>query len=251
MIEVSSRDVSDAVERAVSKLARTEKFVGHTLVSMPVIYPSGASVTLEISGEFDRFFASDRAGGYFESELIGAQRIYGREATRTAASFGIKFDGRNMFVAETGMSNLPAVMKIVSHCSQLAANICAMKLSEKIKSDVTESLYERLVSVFTEARVARDVEVAGASTHDWSVSARVAGARHSILFDAVSPQPTSAVWTAAKCGDIARLESPPHRVAVVRSRQLVGNMIGVISPSATAIIELTASNDAFLRLEAA
>lgn len=250
MIETERSKMEGMVAQAVKKLARVEKFVGHTLVSLPVLYPSGASVTLEISGEPDRFFVSDRAGGYFESELLGAHRIYGREAPRAAASCGIKFDGRNMFVAEASDSNLPAVMKMVSHCSQLAANISALKISEKVKSDATESLYERLVSVFTAARVSRDVEVVGASTHDWSVSARVLG-RKPILFDVVSPHPTSAVWTAAKFGDIARLETPPNRVAVVQSRKQIGNMIGVISPSATAIIELSASNDTFIRLEAA
>lgn len=251
MAEVAHQTHANAVEEAVKKLVRIEEFIGATLVSMPVLYPSGASVMLEISGDHDQYFVSDRAGGYLEAELMGGQRIYAREAARAASGAGIGFDGRNMFFAEAQMSSLPAVMKVVAHCSQIAANSCALRMSEKIKSDIGQRLYERLVAVFSEPRVARDVEVVGASTHDWRVSAVVSGPHKKVVFDAVTPHPTSAVWTAAKFGDIARLDPPPSRVAVVSSRKDVGDMIGVISPSATAIIELTASNDAFERLEAA
>ncbi len=251
MVENVPSSLIDAVSGAVGKIARVEHFRGISLISMPSLYPSGASVQLEVSGSDGRFFISDRAGGYLEAELMSAHRIYVREAARIADQFGVKFDGRDMFVAESPLATLPSAMKIVAHCSQFAANIAASRMVEKAKSDVGEEIYERLVSIFTSKRVIKDAEILGPSSHQWHVSALVSGGSSLVVFDAVAEHPTSAVWTAAKFGDLARLENPPRRIAVAANQKKLGDMIGVIAPASTAIIDISASSKTIMQLEAA
>lgn len=252
MIDAATPDLSGTVADAMRKLSRVEHLRGVSLVSMPSLYPSGASVVLEVSsGHNGRFFVSDRGGGHLEAELMGAHRAYGREAERVAEQFGIRFDGRQMFVAEASIGSLPAVLKIVAHCSQFAANATASRMSERVKVDIGAAIYERLVSIFPAKRVAKDAEIKGPSSHEWHVSALVTGGRQAIVFDAIADHPTSAVWTVAKFGDLARLENPPRRIAVASDQRKLGNMIGVIAPASTAVIDLRASKETILQLEAA
>jgi hypothetical protein len=120
MTEIVRQRMSDTVEAAVRQLVSAEHFRAGSFVTMPVIYPSGASVVLEVFQQGGRFFVSDRGGGYQEAEFAGASRYYSREGKKAAEDYGIKFDGRDMFIAEVAEERLSGAFTVVANCSQSA-----------------------------------------------------------------------------------------------------------------------------------
>ena len=237
--------LSEIVDSAIRRLVSAEHFYAGSLVSMPMIYPSGASVVLELSSQAGRIFISDRGGGYQEAELLGAERLYSREASQVAADAGIRFDGREISIVEVPIENLAGAMAIVASCSANAAHLCSIKFSER-EDHVRETLFDRLNEVFGPKGFEKNARMFGASNHKWHVDAVVTQNHGLTLFSAVTKSHISAAGTAAKFHDFARLENAPRRVAVVVSAKEMGDWMGVIAPAATAVLEISAANDRFL-----
>lgn len=239
------------VDAAVNKLASAEHYFGASIVCMPSLYPSGSSVVLEISGGPNYFHIDDRAGAYFEAESMAALRLFKKEAERISTSSTVQFDGRMFSVSSVSKDALASAMRVVAHNSQMAANLAATRIAEKNREVASEELFEKLVRVFSPNRVSKDVPIIGASQHEWRFDAMISGQEKPVVFDAVTSHAGSVVWAAAKFADLARLEREIGRVAVIDSRAAMGEMIGVLSPNVSAIIELSASPKTFLSLEAA
>jgi hypothetical protein len=251
MIDFVGKRVSANIETAIRNLISAEHFVAGSLVTMPVLYPSGSSVVLEITFQQGRYFVSDRGGGHHEAELMGVSRGFAREAERIAEDAGIRFDGRDMFVAEVGLDVLPGAMEVVANSSQMAVAFCAMRASERTERDARDILYHRLKEVYSNREVVKDAEVLGSSSHKWKIAALVREGGTTSLFEPVTNHYTSVVGIAAKFHDLARLENQPRRIAVVRNITALGDFIGVISPAASSIIEFAAPHSTYEKLLAA
>ena len=245
MIENVGQSFSGAIDAAVKRLFSVEHFRAGSLVSIPVLYPSGASVVLEVTFSAGRVFISDRGGGHQEAEFIGATRMYAREALRVAAEAGIGFDGRDMFVTEVPIDSVSGAMAVVASCSANAANHCAQRASEREETDAKDALFEKLTAVYGKSGFEREIKMTGASNHEWKVDARVKHSHGQTIFNSVTKNYISATGTAAKFYDFSRLETPPRRVAVVTSKKELGDWIGVLANAADAVLEISAANDKF------
>jgi hypothetical protein len=251
MVDFIGKKISTDVDAAIARLISAEHFVAGSLISMPVTYPSGASVVLEITSQRDRYFVSDRGGGFQEAEYMGAARAYSREAERIAQDSGIRFDGRDMFVAEVAVDSISGALIVVANCSQQAAALAAMRAAERVYRDAKEVLIERLGRVYRSEEIITDAKVIGGSNHKWPVTALVRRDGRPVVFDAVSAHYNSVVSTAAKFHDLARLDGGPKRVAVVPNIKMFGDYLGVLSSASTSVVEVGASNETYEGLLAA
>jgi hypothetical protein len=242
--------MAPVIDAAIRQLVSAEHFHAGSFVTMPVIYPSGASVVLEVFRQGEKYFVSDRGGGHQEAEFAGASRFYGREARRIAEESGIKFDGRDMFIVEVSVGQLPGAFTIVANSSQSAATASVLRSSERVQRDASDMLFARLSRIFPVSALAKDAAIIGASGHQWHVSTLVSLDDKRSAFEAVSHHYPSVVSATAKFHDIARLETFPSRIAVVSKREALGDYIGVISAASTSVIETSASDQTFLRLAA-
>ena len=245
MTEVLTHSLTDAVNSAIKKLVTVEHFHAGSVVSLPVMYPSGASVTLEVALQAGRVFVSDRGGAHQEAEFLGATRYFMREAARLAQEAAIRFDGHDMFVAEAPIERLAGAMTVVATCSANAANATAFRAAERAERHARSELYDRLAAVYGPSGFEREVELVGSGSHKWRVDAQVKRSHSSAIFDSVTRSYVSVVGTAAKFHDIGRLEAPPRRIAVVTSEQDVISWIGVLAGASDAVIEMHAANDRF------
>lgn len=125
--------------------------------------------------------------------------------------------------------------------------IAAHRAAERKYEEENDLLYKRLVAVFPKPSVQRNVEFVGASTHKWRIAALVDLKARAALFETVSHHTNSVVAAAAAFHDIARLENPPRRIAVVKNKDQFGNLINVLS-QAGSIMELEAPQDTIRRL---
>ena len=245
MTEVTETNLTISVDEAIRKLVSVQHFDAGSIVSMPVMYPSGASVVLEISAQAGRLRVCDRGGGYQEAEFDGAIKVYGRYAARAASEAGVQFDGRDLFVADVPMDRIDGAMSVIASCSAQAAAFCAGRVAERHERFAREALFDKLAAVFGADGFTRDVPMIGASKHEWHVDAVIRGDNAFTVFNSVSKAYVSAVGTAAKFHDLARLEHAPRRIAVVSSHQDLGDWSGVIASASDAVIEIIDTNDRF------
>lgn len=245
MAEMATRSIASAVDEAISQLVRTEHFVAASVATLPILYPSGASVQVEISLQGDRCFVTDGGGAHQEAEMMGTLRYFAREASRIAAEAGIRFDGHDLFIAEVPLVSVGAAMVAVGNCSQLASAFSVQRAAQREAADRGDELYRRLRELLPTKDVAREAELRGASSHPWSIDVLVRGDTAPAAFEVVAKQHISVVNTAAKFGDLVRLELPPRTISVVRNRREFGDLIGVLSGVSTSVIE-TSANDATL-----
>ena len=243
-IDAKFAEIVDSVAR---EIVTTEHFGSASLIKVPLLYPSGAGAVVQITPHHHRFFVSDMGLGHQESEMIGASIQYANSAKTIAEHFGVRFDNQAFFVAEASQEQLASAVTIIANCSVEAASQSALKAAERRFEEDSDVLYKRLVMVFPTAEIARDVEFVGASTHLWPVATLVKYDSHVALFEPVNKFHASVVNAAVKFHDIARLENPPQRIAVVKRKDELGNYLNVLSQSAN-VIEYKVPNSTLVRL---
>jgi hypothetical protein len=246
MSDVHAINLGDAVAAALEKLLTAAVFDRGVYVTLPIRYPSGASVVLQITEVGDRCFVTDYGMGYVEADMLGATNFFERRARTLAEATGIHYDGQSFFIAEVGKDRLAGAMVVVADCSQKAANQAAMSTAKKDEAAATDEAFEKIASVFGRQAVARDVPFKGASSHQWSVAFMVTlPSRDKAVFEAPTNHGQSISSTAVKFVDIGRLDSPPPRIAVVRSKIEMGDYLGVLAPISTAVLEISEGSRRF------
>lgn len=246
-----SAPLAEAVDEAVRKIVRADHREGGSHVTMPLRYPSGASVVLEITRAADRCFVSDMGMGYLEAEFIGATRQYERHARNVADETGIRYDGRSFFVAEVRERSLAGAMTLVADGSHKCASFAALKASEKAETDIRQNVFDRMVSLFGIKHVHRDTPFIGASGHEWKVPFLIDLDHGRSVMEAVSPHSGSVAYTVMRLGDIGRLDLAPPRLVVVNDKKKLGDLLGVVAPVSTAVIKIGDSRSTFERFMAA
>lgn len=244
---IDQRHYNDLAERIARDVVAIRSEQSSTLVSMPILYPSGSSVVIEVSNYGDDYFITDMGMGHQEADMMGGSRIFTQTAKVVAENSGVGFDRHAFFVAKASQSQVVGAVIAVANCSGDATTITAHKLTEKTHADNAEILYRRLVSVFSKRVVVKDYEVMGASETSWHVAASVKTDGNVILFDAVSKHANSIASAVTKFGDISQLDHPPRRVAVVENKQQFGTKLAVLSRTAD-VIELNVPDRRFKQL---
>lgn len=206
-------------------------------VSTPLAYPSGANVVVSISreGKSDSFFVSDFGAGYTEADMMGASSIYARHARIIAQNAGIGFDEHAFFVVKAIEKQLAGAIASVANCSHEAVAVSALRMADKKSTEDAEILFERLVKIFSPKLVTRNADIFGASHTSWRFASAVRKGSKITIFEPVSKHPVSIATAATKFRDVALLQDPPNRVAVVRSKNELGTYLSVLSQSANVV----------------
>ena len=247
-LKVSSRTTVDDVVR---RLVSARHFTGGSVISMPVTYPSGSSVNVEVTIQNGRCFVSDMGGAYNEAEMLGASRYFRNEATRVAEFCGIRFDGRDMFVAEVPVDNVRGAIVTVSNASAEAIIASAYKHAERNNVDAKDELYERLASIYRGKEIEKDAKLIGSSNHQWRISILVRDKAYQWMFEPVTGNYITVVGTTAKFHDFARMENAPYCVAVVKSQADLGDYWGLITAASSKVLAMSEPDSAFKKLLAA
>jgi hypothetical protein len=245
-IKIDERFAS-AVDAVARELVTTEHFGSASLIKTPMMYPSGAAAVVQVTQHGERFFVTDMGLGQVEADMIGASVLYANSAKPLADHFGIRFDNQAFFVAEANREQLAGAVTIVANCSSEAAALAAFKAAERRFEEDSDVLYRRLATVFPKAEIVRNVDFVGSSTHKWPVATMVTHHHKISLFEPVSKHHASVVNAAVKFNDIARLDNPPQRIAVVKKKAELGNYLNVLSQSAN-VIEYGVPDATFIRL---
>ena len=230
------------MESVARELVTVDSRADGAFITTPLLYPSGANVLVRVEAvSATEYFVSDYGLGFSESDMIGATSQFRRHAPQIAENAGIKFDSQAFFVARVSRDQLTGACAAVGNCSLEAVSFAALRLSDKRFADAADDLHRRLVSIFTEQHVLKDVPFTGASQTQWHVSNVVrlgtpgGPDEHTTIFEPVTKHHASIAAAVTKFHDIARLDNPPRRVIVVRKKDDFGTYLGVLSQAADVV----------------
>lgn len=85
-----SKSPNTILDRIADDLVRVRALRNGGLISTPVLFPSGACVTVRISFDGDRCLITDDGAAYAEADMMGALPIFRRAARRVAEATGIR-----------------------------------------------------------------------------------------------------------------------------------------------------------------
>lgn len=237
------------VEAAARELVRvSHSGSGRSLVTLPLFYPSGAVVAVEVIANAGGHQVTDGGFAYREAEMFGAEYLFGRNACAVAERFGLEA-GRKEFRAFAQIDQLAGTIADVGAASVQLAQRLYERVVQRTEAEISAQLYEKLVHVFGSPKVVADATINGASSHKWRVSALVRLDGRDMAFEAVSNHHSSVYSSATMFHDFALLDRRPLAVAVVRNRREMGEYISILSQAAN-VIEADVSNDTIRRMAA-
>ncbi len=245
-VDMPNTILKDRIGRAVNRLMTAQTDVNSTRVSVPVVYPSGAMSTVEVSLNGDKCFVSDMGIGHTEALLSNAQDYYDTQAKRAAERFGIGYDGDSIFVLWAPVSRMEGAIASVANASVQAASLAIMKATEDRELRKNDELYDRIRSIFAASTVTRTADLTGRNAV-WSAhnvvalpSGRVA------VFEFVRAHTNSISNKFMMFSDLALSGQNPSLNSVVRSIEAIGVKGGMLADVSN-VIPLNSSNDDFLR----
>lgn len=231
------RTTIDAVLRQLVSFDHGEK---RTLISTPLLYPSGGTVSVRVSGDSDSgYTVTDMALGYDEAQSMGAAALYSRIVRQAAEDAGIGLEGHQLVVSGASLDQLVGAVMAVANCAMTGTIVAADRQEEREKRDDVAKLVERLEGIFKKVRPREPIT--GSSTYKWIVDAMVERDGQIAVFDAVSAHHASVFPTTTKFHDLALLEAAPICVSSVKSFRDLGQFYSVLAQNGNVIEAATPS----------
>lgn len=244
---VIQADLAELAERIARGLSKASMLDGRAFIRTPVLFPSGSTVVVVIEAEGgDRYRLSDLGQGEDEADLLDIVVTYRSQARDVAALSGLAFDGRAFVLTEVSAARLVGAVMAVANASSRALQQAMVRAAERRPIAAADRLVARLGGIFTPERVERNAEVRGASTQPWTFDAVVHTGDRRAVFEAIMPHQTSIAFATMKFHDVARLQAPPVRVAVVHRKASLHAFLAVVSQSAR-VIEDDATDQSWRR----
>jgi hypothetical protein len=242
----AATDLASVARLAAAQLTTVVSTPEGAFIQTPLMYPGGSSVVTHVVGLPDRYFVSDYGHGAREAEMAGVSHQFTAIARNVAERAGVSFDERCLFVADLRGEQLSTAVAVIANCSMRAVGLSIMKLAQRRHEIDDRFLYDKLIHIFGRPRVQRHADILGSSNREWRVSAVVHTGERRAVFEVVRPAPASIYRHVTMFHDIARLDPPPARIAVVESFQRIGpDNLGLLGQAAR-VIEQEAPDERFL-----
>lgn len=247
MSDVKTESFEAAIARVAARLVSVRHHAEGSFITTPLMYPSGGSVVVWIDRATPHYFISDYTFGIRECEIMGAdKRQFTHRAVPIAEAAGVELAPDGAFQIIASESQLEGAIKTIAGCSHEVAVSFAHRLHQRQRADVRTILVNKLIRVFGEPSVAKELEFKGASSTAWQIDAAVKHGDDVALFETVTPWFPSVASTLAKFGDIRMLEAPPSRTAVLSARDGFGSWMTALAQTGH-VVQASAPDTAFSR----
>lgn len=211
---LSIQQTANEVARALVRVSARDETVR---LSLPLLYPGGSMVGVELSRLRSGFLVSDAGAARREAGLLGGERAFQRIAQDVAKRFGTRFDHNMIFDLDVGEIELVPAVMAVANAAKTAVENTAIHLAATEHADHRAYLWDRLQGLYGSAFSRESVTFKGASTDSYDFDAAVKAQGHLTLFQVVTPNANSVNSAVTKFLDIRDLgeKVAPHRVSVV------------------------------------
>jgi len=243
------RNDLEALERIAQELASKLAFARvqgtDVIVQTPVAFPSGRMIGIKIIGGPSHFTITDNGAVMREAEFMGSEDICRREARKVAKEFDLVFNDWELFEAKAPLERLAGFVSILANAAAITMIRTSDKFAEKFEIRRKEELAVRLMRIYGDNKVLKDVDVAGSSAKSWKFDAQVALKSGRMgLFSLVTPSPTSIAFAYSKLDDVSRLPQPPFLAAVLDGTFEPGDR-SLLSRAARKVLNVNDNDDVF------
>lgn len=185
-------------------------------LSLPLIYPGGAMVSVEISRLRGDFLVSDGGAARREAAMLGGEKSFIRIATDIAQKFSVRFDRNMIFDLNVSEDMLLAAVVAVANAAKTAVENTAIHLAAIDHADYRAYILDRLEKIYSRpALITNSPRIRGAS-EEWEFDAIVKASDKFAIYDIVNPNANSVNSAVTKFLDIRDLgPTAPTRIAVV------------------------------------
>jgi hypothetical protein len=156
--------LENRVRLALSRIAAVREVDGRLVLDIPVRYPSGSTVVVEIERNQDEFWVSDMGLAHVEAELMAAQGCFAKSAKKAAERYSVGFDGNAIFTLRVPNGRLEAAIICVANASQFACEEAIRNASEAQFSERSNKIFDRVAKIFGRNLVAKSAEMRGRHT---------------------------------------------------------------------------------------
>jgi hypothetical protein len=238
--------IGDRIHEALSRLVTGAQFGNKTVVSIPVVYPSGSHAGVEIQINGDDCFVSDAGQGFNEAQNYGADDFYRNCAKSSSDRFGTGFDGLNMFVLKASLGKIEAAIVAVANASAIAARESVERAAVETNRKNNSRLFERVSDVFGKQHVSKTAELKGRHIA-WDAHNVVTISGQMSIFEFVSDHPNSVSNKFMMFSDIRKSETSSAILnAVVQDISKISQKGQLIGDVADNIVPFSASNEQFM-----
>jgi hypothetical protein len=245
MVLVASATIKEIAEQVARALVKITEHNGTARISLPLIYPGGSMVAVELSKWRDSFLVTDAGIARREAGLMGGERTFLRIAKEVAERFGVRFDHNMIFQLEVSGDDLVIVVAAVANAAKTAVEETAMHLAVVQHADYRASLWNRLEVIHGKDKVQRKIKLKG-SSDKWEFDAAVKRGERLAVFEIVVPNANAVNSAVTKFLDIRDLgKGAPARVAVLTNKDATPHL-PVLARTAKAL-SIDASEEAFRR----
>jgi hypothetical protein len=212
----SMKVVAEEIARALVRVSSMGN-ADSARLSLPLLYPGGAMIGVEISRLRDGFLVSDVGGARREAGLLGGEKAFQRIAAEVARKAFIRFDSNMMFDLNVGEQELVVAVIAVANAAKVAVENTLIYLASVNHADYRATLWDRLERLYGQSRVERKPKIMGASDR-WDFDASILTDGKRSVFELVVPNANAVNSAVTKFLDVSDLgEGAPSRVAVLTS----------------------------------
>jgi hypothetical protein len=228
VIQTSVAEVATEVAHALVRIATRQE---SARLSLPLLYPGGSMVGVEISKLRDGFLVSDAGTGRREAGLLGGERSFVQLAPDVANRYGVRFDHNMFFDINVERDELVVAVSAIANASKAAVEATAARLTAVEHADYQAMLWEKLERVFTKTRLAKDFTFKGKS-EPWEFDAAIQIGKQLSLFEIVTPYANSVNSAVTKFTDIKDLgKEAPNRIATLTDKDKTPHLAVLASTS--------------------
>jgi hypothetical protein len=215
---LSIEQLANEVARALVRVSAREQTAR---LALPLLYPGGAMVGVELSRLRSGFLVSDAGAARREAGLLGGERAFHRIAQEVAKRFGIRFDHNMMFDLDVDEGHLVSAVMAVANAAKAAVENTATHLAAHEHADHRAYLWDRLQAAYGVAALPREAVPFKGASEDWEFDAAINVQGKVALFQVVTPFANSVNSAVTKFLDVMDLgeQLAPKRVAVVTRKE--------------------------------
>jgi hypothetical protein len=245
--EASDTMVKDRLAVAVRRLMDVRVDGETARLTVPALYPSGASASLEVTFNGGKCFVSDMGAGHMEAEFQGAEDFFTASARHAAQRFGVGFDGLCFFSMWASIDRIEAAISAIASASTQAATAALFAAEHDRERRVQNQIFDKISGIFGRQAVSKSMEISG-KVDKWTAHNVVAMPQGRIaVFEFVKENQNSIANKFIMFSDLNRSGSGMSLNSVVRKLDTLGgkgSMLGDVSH----IVEMTANDNEFRRL---
>src|SRR3984893_18113571 len=214
---LSIEHTANEVARALVRVSARDESVR---LSLPLLYPGGSMVGVELSRLRSGFLVSDVGAARREAGLMGGERAFQRIGQDVVKRFGIRFDHNMMFDLDVQEGELVPAVMAVANAAKTAVENTAIHLATTEHADHRAYLWDRLQGAYGAKAVSREPVTFKGASENWDFDAAIKVQGSFALFQVVTPNANSVNSAVTKFLDVLDLgdKLAPKRVAVVTNK---------------------------------